>query len=392
MKAVKIALLAMIFLAPLPNAYGHGGGINSMGCHRQSSDNTYHCHQGVLAGQSFTTEAAMISAFNAATNPAPTPTPVPELPSAPIAYNRGDYMTSWLDEDKDCLDTRHEVLAIESLITPTFSSDGCTVIAGRWHDPFTGQEFTNPSDLDIDHMVPLAEAHDSGAWQWARDRKRSYANDLLNSKALIAVSASANRSKGSRDPAQWLPPNAAFHCDYVKDWTEVKRRHGLEMDVAEKAAIEGVLGAGIEYAARTESLGWNENKGQQSPAVFGLGLRRTNQCAFSRQATATHEIEISISVVPEAAHLHQQVDVFLVAELPAGLFSLNSLGQFVPFTGEISSLAAFQSKVTLRQSYEFTPFRGVLNEALTFNLFVGYRTSAGDFVYTGAPLRLSIVN
>jgi hypothetical protein len=104
MKAFKIALLAMIFLSSVHNAFGHGGGLNAMGCHRQSSDNTYHCHQGILDGQSFATEAAMISAFNAATNP----TPVTETPSAPVAYNRDDYMTSWLDSDKDCLDTRYE--------------------------------------------------------------------------------------------------------------------------------------------------------------------------------------------------------------------------------------------------------------------------------------------
>jgi len=364
-------------------SFGHGGGVNQYGCHRQSSTNTYHCHSGPLDGQTFATEQALIDAYNIATG-AP-----PAQPS--VAYNRDEYLTSWLDADGNCRSTRHEVLAIESRIAPTFSQDGCTVIAGLWYDPFTGQQFTDPSDLDIDHMVPLEEAHISGGQQWPSDRKRGYANDLLNAKSLIAVSASANRSKGSRDPAQWLPPNTAFHCDYVKDWTEVKRRHSLEMDVAEKAAIESVLGAGIEYAARLESGGWNENVGRASSAVFGLGMRRVDQCAYAREVGSTENIEITISVLPEASHINQAFSIYLIAELPNELFSLNDLGQFVPFTGQISSLAPFQKDVLMKQSHEITAFKGILNEALTFNLYVGYQTAAGDFVYTLSPLRLSIV-
>lgn len=388
-----IKLTALLLLAVMSKAYGHGGGLDSMGCHRQSSDNTYHCHQGVLSGQSFSSVSELVTAYNNATNPDSSPTPDPDTDSVTAtAYNRDEYMTSWLDVDGNCRNTRHEVLAIESLVTPTFSANGCTVVEGLWYDPFTNQHFTNPSDLDIDHFVPLAEAHISGAWKWGTDRKRAFANDLLNAKALIAVSASANRSKGARDPAEWLPPNTDFHCDYVKDWTEVKRRYDLEMDIAEIAAIENVLGTGIEFAARAESFGWNENMGQSSSAVFGLGLRQTQQCAYTRQAASTDDIEITISILPEANHLDNEFNIFLVAELPSGLFSLNALGQFVPFTGSIDSLAPFIGNIRLSQSHEFTAFKGVLNEALTFNLFIGYSTSAGDFVYTGTPLNLSIVN
>ena len=82
----------------------------------------------------------------------------------------------------------------------------------------------------------------------------------------------------------------------------------------------------------------------------------------------------------------------MVAALPNGLFSLNHLGQFIPFTGQVSSLAPFQKDVLVRQSQEIIAFKGVLNEALTFNLYVGYQTAAGDFVYTMTPLLLSVVN
>ena len=77
-------------------------------------------------------------------------------------------------------------------------------MSGKWLDPYTGQIFTNPGDLDIDHMVPLAEAHRSGADTWTAEQREDYANDLFHTDGLIAVSASANRSKGSRDPSQWL--------------------------------------------------------------------------------------------------------------------------------------------------------------------------------------------
>lgn len=213
MKHWKIVLAALsMAIVSIPQSHGHGGGLNQYGCHRQNSDNTYHCHSGLLDGRSFSSEQAMIDAFNLASgNTTETPTP-----DEPTGYNRNDYMTSWLDASGNCRNTRHEVLARQSLVPPTFSDNGCTLIAGLWWDPFTAQEFTNPSDLDIDHMVPLAEAHISGAWQWPSEQKRAYTNDLLNYKALIAVSASANRSKGSRDIAQWLPPNTDYHCDYVK--------------------------------------------------------------------------------------------------------------------------------------------------------------------------------
>jgi hypothetical protein len=386
---VRVAplVIALVLSALHSLAYGHGGGLNQYGCHRQSSDNTYHCHSGVLDGQVFSTEQSMIDAYQQASGGGDSQSPQPD--SAP-AYNRADYMSSWRDQDGNCRDTRDEVLLIESIIPATLSADGCDVLAGLWLDPYTGQQFTNPSDLDIDHMVPLAEAHESGGWRWDADKKSAYANDLHNAKALVAVSASANRSKGSRDPAQWLPTDPALQCEYVKNWVEVKRRHGLEMDVAEAAAIETVLGASIDYALRSESGGWNEGAAQSSSAVFGLGLRRTSECAYTRQASATDEIEVSISVTPDGAHLNQLFNIFLVAELPEGLFSLNPLGQFVPFTGDISSLVPFRGNVMLRESFEFNAFQGVLNEALSFNLYIGYMTGAGDFVYTQSPVRLSI--
>ena len=88
-------------------------------------------------------------------------------------------------------------------------------------------------------MIPLAEAWDSGAYGWSASRRESFANDLGVSWSLIAVSASSNRSKGDRDPAEWLPPKASYWCTYLGDWLAVKVRWSLRVDTVERAAIEG---------------------------------------------------------------------------------------------------------------------------------------------------------
>ena len=91
------------------------------------------------------------------------------------------------DQDGDCQDTRQEVLIEESLIAPALDARGCRVIAGRWRDEYTGAVYTDPNDVEIDHRVPLANAHRSGGWAWDRSRKRDYANDLLDPEHLVAV-------------------------------------------------------------------------------------------------------------------------------------------------------------------------------------------------------------
>ena len=123
----------------------------------------------------------------------------------------------------------------------TLDAQGCKVIAGKWYDPFTGNTYTNPRKLDIDHFIPLAEVHRSGGQFWSPSKRKSYANDLQHPATLIAVSASANRSKRDKDPARWLPPNADFHCEYVKIWVWLKKIWRLGMDAAEAAKVEEVM-------------------------------------------------------------------------------------------------------------------------------------------------------
>ena len=130
-------------------------------------------------------------------------------------YNRKDYR-HWIDSDRDCQNTRNEVLIQESLKPVSYkSSKGCKVSSGQWYGSFTGRTFTNPKKLDIDHLVPLKEAHDSGAYAWSKSKKRDYANDMSHPDHLIAVAARANRSKGAKDPSEWMPPDRSYWRQYA---------------------------------------------------------------------------------------------------------------------------------------------------------------------------------
>ena len=104
------------------------------------------------------------------------------------------------------------------------------MLSGSWNDPYSGRTITDATKLDIDHMVPLKEAHESGAANWSRERKRAYANDLDDPDTLIAVDRRLNRQKVARVPAGWLPPNGAYQIEYARAWVAVKLRWGMTAD------------------------------------------------------------------------------------------------------------------------------------------------------------------
>jgi hypothetical protein len=117
-------------------------------------------------------------------------------------YNRSDW-PHWLDDDKDCQNTRHEILIQTSTKPVEFKTDNeCNVLAGGWYDPYSGDTFAISKDLDLDHIVPLKFAHGHGADKWGRKRKSMFANDLDN---LILAKASLNRQKGAKGLTEWLP-------------------------------------------------------------------------------------------------------------------------------------------------------------------------------------------
>jgi hypothetical protein len=150
-------------------------------------------------------------------------------------------LPAWADADGDCQNTRTEVLVAEADGPLTMSASGCTVTAGVWNDPYTGRAFADPADLDIDHLVPLAEAHRSGGWRWSTEVKRAYANDLAHDETLLAVDDGANASKSDQTPDRWLPPSPAYWCTYAIDWVGVKTVWNLTVTTAERAALVQIL-------------------------------------------------------------------------------------------------------------------------------------------------------
>lgn len=146
-------------------------------------------------------------------------------------YKRNDY-PHWIDANKDCQDTRVEVAIIESTSKPTAT---CKTVKGKWTSYYDGVTTTNLSSFDLDHMVPLKEAHASGARNWNKATRQAYANDMDYAGSLVLVTAKSNRSKSDRDPAKWMP--AKNHCRYITEWVSVKHRWGLTVDTAEKKKL-----------------------------------------------------------------------------------------------------------------------------------------------------------
>ena len=157
-------------------------------------------------------------------------------------YDRDSYTGGgWPDSDGDCQSDRHEVLIEESLDEPVLDAAGCRVISGRWIDPYDGTEYTSADDVTIDHVVPLAAAHQAGAWAWTDDEKRSFATDTEFPATLAAVGATVNQSKGSSGPEQWRPPLETAWCRYAVDWISIKARWDLALTESEVIALSEML-------------------------------------------------------------------------------------------------------------------------------------------------------
>lgn len=150
----------------------------------------------------------------------------------------------WTDDDHDCQDTRQEVLIAESEEPVTFkTAKQCKVAAGKWTCPYTGEVFTNPRKLDVDHFIPLGAAHEAGGNAWDKVRRRAFANELKDHAHLVAVKASANRSKGKRGPDAWLPALEGYRCEYVSIWVRLKKEWELTVSAQEATDIEMQLRA-----------------------------------------------------------------------------------------------------------------------------------------------------
>lgn len=151
-------------------------------------------------------------------------------------YSR-DKFPHWIDQGDNC-DTREVVLKRDGTNVRTGSD--CYPTSGSWFSPYDGATWTSPSDVDIDHIVPLADAWRTGASSWTTAKRQSFANDLTDPQ-LIAVTDNVNQSKGDQSPETWKPPLTGYWCTYAEMWIAVKAKWGLTINSAEKSALGTML-------------------------------------------------------------------------------------------------------------------------------------------------------
>jgi len=156
------------------------------------------------------------------------------------SYERS-YFRHWTDDNRDCQNTRTEVLISETRVSPTYGSSRCTVVKGRWYSYYDGANWTYASDVDIDHVVALKEAWVSGARSWSSTNRTRFANDLSFWPSLVAITDNVNSSKSDRDPAEWLPPRSSARCTYAIQWVQVKYRWRLSINSAERSRLSSIL-------------------------------------------------------------------------------------------------------------------------------------------------------
>ena len=220
----KQILLCFLFLLAIPiyltDLIAHPGGLDKNGGHHNRKTEEYHCHKPDCIEKGSSQKHA------------------PQLKISSKKYNRKDW-PHWIDEDNDCQNTRAEILIQYSLEPVKFKRNkGCNVSWGKWIGPYTGKVFEKASDLDIDHIVPLAHAHKTGAANWTRKQKRAFANDPEN---LLPVDDNTNQEKGAKSPARWKPPLESYWCEYARKWRHIKAKYQLSISVPEERSL-GVMG------------------------------------------------------------------------------------------------------------------------------------------------------
>jgi chemotaxis protein histidine kinase CheA len=210
--------------------------------------------------------ARMTPAASATVFPNPTPTPGPGTALAALAaltvkgkaaatgYEREEFGTAWADVDGNGCDTRDDILARD--LTDTVLDGTCEVASGTLVSPYTAvsmhfvRGWETSAEVQIDHVVPLANAWRTGAYAWSATQREAFANDPLN---LFAVDGPSNQQKSDGDAATWLPANKSFRCLYVAHQVAVKAKYRLSVAPAERDAIARVLAACPTQTVPTES-------------------------------------------------------------------------------------------------------------------------------------------
>lgn len=225
--ASAVAITLLLTLLGIPSAIAQNPTVkmsNSKICHDKNS--SYYSR--TKNYKSYDTLKACLDAGGRLPKGVRAPVETSKKPakSSGSEYSR-EAFSHWIDEDGDCLNTRHELLLELSTGPVTMSDNGCRVIRGRWNDPYSGDVLFDSSKMDIDHLVPLAWAWKRGARSWTDAERKQFANDPVN---LFAVTASLNRSKAAQGPDTWLPPNKNFQCQYVTRYLRVILKYDFNSD------------------------------------------------------------------------------------------------------------------------------------------------------------------
>ena len=230
------------------------------------------------------------------------------LQNIPVQNERGGgYVRAlfehWRDIDGDGCDAREQVLKRDSVTLPQVDPYSCKVIAGDWVSPYDGARWSDPTDIDIDHVVALKEAWDSGAWAWSSATKKAYANDTSDKRTLLAVTDNVNQRKSDKDPSNWTPPLKSYLCTYLGNWISVKARWGLSMDKSEWGRIKNLLNsscAGLviaPWSAAPQSSAIVTTPVATSPATTSTATATT---AKSTPTTTNVPAQVGVSVYPGA--------------------------------------------------------------------------------------------
>lgn len=149
------------------------------------------------------------------------------------AYERKNWK-HWIDEDKDCKNTRHEILESRSKVKVTYKKNkrgNCLVGTGEWDDFYYPEKLTSAKKIDVDHVIPLKHASDAGGKHWTKKEKTRFANDPEN---LVLTNLKYNRQKGAKTIAEWLPVYKDYACRYVQKWFYLKNKYSLSISKDEE--------------------------------------------------------------------------------------------------------------------------------------------------------------